>query len=102
MTDRRRRAISPKLRRSIIAANGGVCPACGEESKVWEVDHIRPVALDGDNSRDNLVAICPECHLEKTVQDIKRIAKVKRLEAKRLGTKTKRWKRKIGGGTVYE
>ena len=102
MTDRQRRAIPIKLRKEVIDANNGVCPTCGEGSKTWEIDHIRPVALGGDNSRENLVALCEECHLQRTVRDIKEIAKAKRLEAKRLGTKTKRWKRKIGGGTVYE
>ena len=38
-----------------------------------------------------------ECHRSKTTEDVKQIAKVRRLEEKRLGTKRKRWKKKIGG-----
>ena len=43
-----------------------------------------------------------DCHRSKTTEDVKQIAKVKRLEEKRLGTKRKRWKKKIGGKAVYE
>ena len=82
----------------------GVCARCGVEEGPFEVDHMVPVALGGSNDESNLQLLCRMngCHLTKTVQDVKKIAKARRIEAKRLGTATKRWKRKLDGKAVYE
>ena len=98
----KRRAIPAKVREKLIEANAGICPVCGGESEKWEIDHIIPLALDGKDDESNFQAKCPDCHRSKTTEDVKQIAKVRRLEEKRLGTKRKRWKRKIGGRAVYE
>ena len=79
----------------------GVCARCGEEG-AWEVDHMVPVALGGSNDEGNLQLLCARCHFTKTVIDVKNIAKANRIEAKRLGTRKKRWKRKLDGKAVYE
>ena len=98
----KRRAIPAKVREKLIEANAGICPVCGGESEKWEIDHIIPLALGGKDDESNMQAKCPSCHKGKTRDDVKQIAKVRRLEEKRLGTKRKRWKRKIGGKAVYE
>lgn len=97
-----RKAIPSALRRAVIAAADGKCQACGEPTDEWEIDHYYPVALGGTNDLSNLQALCPPCHKLKTKKDVKDIAKSNRIRAKRLGTKPKRWKRKISGKTVYE
>ena len=79
-----------------------VCAKCGDTDGPFEVDHKVPVALGGDNDEGNLWLLCKRCHLVKTATDYKAIAKARRLEAERLGTRKKRWKRKIGGKAVYE
>ena len=98
----KRRAIPAKVREKLIEANAGICPVCGEEADKWEIDHIIPLALGGEDLPGNLESKCYRCHRLKTTGDVKQIAKVRRLEEKRLGTKRKRWKRKIGGKAVYE
>ena len=32
----------------------------------WELDHIKPLFMGGNNERSNLQMICPNCHAYKT------------------------------------
>jgi len=45
-----------------------------------EYDHLIPDALGGEPTLENCVAACILCHAEKTKQDVRQIAKAKRLE----------------------
>ena len=57
------------------------CAKCGMDiSKLARVDydHIKPIALGGDNSLSNFQALCPNCHAEKTQMDRVQIAKAKK------------------------
>jgi 5-methylcytosine-specific restriction endonuclease McrA len=47
-----------------------------------EIDHIIPLELGGDECLNNLQALHPACHREKTKRDMKAIAKMRRLQAK--------------------
>lgn len=98
----KRRPIPSALRRVVIEAAKGRCAACGEPTEAFEVDHYAPVALGGTNDLSNLQALCPPCHKVKTRKDVKDIAKSKRIRAKRLGVRPKRWKRKLSGRAVYQ
>ncbi len=40
-----------------------------------QYDHAVPDALGGDNSLENCLAICVQCHRFKTRNDVKQIAK---------------------------
>lgn len=65
------------------------CEACGLAVKKWHYDHINPDALQIDKSK-KLTAnegqlLCVDCHAEKTGEDVKKIAKAKRQEAKHIG-----------------
>lgn len=42
------------------------CLAKGRIAAVEEVDHIIPLSKGGTNDRDNLQALCKECHEAKT------------------------------------
>lgn len=44
----------------------------------FELDHILPVALGGDNYTSNLQALCLECHRTKSVFDLRKIHNAKR------------------------
>jgi hypothetical protein len=57
------------MQKKIIAANQGwKCYQCGHLlSACWEVDHVLSLMLGGSNDRDNLVALCRECHGKKTI-----------------------------------
>lgn len=56
------------LRRQIVDEQWALCDACGEplEARTAEIDHIVPVAAGGSNARENLHALCPNCHARKT------------------------------------
>lgn len=86
----------------MIAAAKGRCQACGSPTDEWEVDHIVALQFGGGNERSNLRAICEACHSSKSARETRERAKADRIRAQRLGTKPKRWKRKIGGRAVKE
>ena len=50
----------------------GVCQACKKYAPFWskglpylEVHHIKPLAQGGEDTIDNAIALCPNCHREK-------------------------------------
>ena len=67
---------------TIFDEQGGCCRKCRAILFTFEVDHRVPLALGGTNERRNLEALCVPCHRAKTVVDVKRIAKAKRLASK--------------------
>lgn len=50
-----------------------------------QYDHAVPDALGGDNSLENCLAICVQCHRFKTRNDVKQIAKSNRQRDKAVG-----------------
>ena len=79
---------APRLRlsravcESIIARQGYECPECLtliSKFEKYEIDHIVPLALGGDDKFDNLRALHAACHRKvKTPADIKAISKADR------------------------
>lgn len=62
------------------------CDGCGLMVKGgFEIDHIRADGLLGDPTFENSRLLCLPCHKEKTKDDVARIAKAKRVEARHLG-----------------
>ena len=47
----------------------------------YQIDHVIPHSISGDDSRANLVALCPTCHANKTQKECTRIMYYKRLVA---------------------
>ncbi len=45
------------------------CAMCGRINRFLEFDHIIPVALGGSSDVNNVQALCPECHRNKTKVD---------------------------------
>jgi 5-methylcytosine-specific restriction protein A len=78
--------------------------------QVWELDHITPLAISGNNEPENLQIACVHCHKEKTKTDVTSIAKGKRMAEKHYGIKRSsapmpcgrrsRWKKKLNGEVV--
>lgn len=57
-----------KLKKGIIAEKGK-CEICGFSYKpVLQIHHILPISKYGDNSPDNIMCLCPNCH--KTLHTI--------------------------------
>jgi hypothetical protein len=56
--------------------------------KAWDIEHVLPWSLTRDNSDENCMPAHERCHDVKTFsQDIPRIAKAVRLEARHMGFK---------------
>lgn len=69
-------------RQNYLCAGGNRCQK--RHGKVLDLnidncqfDHIKPRALGGSNTMNNMQALCPNCHAEKTKEDLKRIHKKK-------------------------
>ena len=109
-----RRHISTRERVAIFARANGVCHICGVAVKVgdaWEVEHIIPLALGGDDCGDNLAPAHLDCHARKTATDAAATARAKRLEAYHIGadapsrqplpgSRRSPWKKRLDGTVV--
>jgi 5-methylcytosine-specific restriction protein A len=61
-----------KLRKLILSRDKGLCQVClaaGKYRPAKHVDHITAKAFGGLDEPDNLQAICPACHAEKTAAE---------------------------------
>ena len=58
----KRKHIPNSIRRNVLVEAGHRCaiPTC--KATPIEIAHVIPVAKGGDNSQDNLIALCPTCH----------------------------------------
>jgi len=61
---RRKRSVSPALRKKIFMRDRGVCrtPGC-ERTSFLEVHHVVPVSDGGSNDPENLILQCSRCHI---------------------------------------
>ena len=66
-----------KLRETIIKRDYGLCQQCKREGMLnpyrkgqgFAVDHIIPKAVGGTDEPGNLMLICPEHHLQKSLDE---------------------------------
>ena len=79
----KRATMTPARRRAVLMRAGICCehPGCVMAQNL-EIDHIIPLELGGADHDANLQALCYTHHKLKTKQDIKRIAKARRLRKK--------------------
>ncbi len=102
----KRKRLSTARKVALFLSAGGICHLCG--GKIvgkWEVEHVVALAMGGADDESNMRPAHKVCHSPKTSTDLGLIAKVKRLEARRLGiTKPSQWNkkylRKVSGQTV--
>jgi len=53
---------SAKIKKQLIEEKGS-CEICGYSFKpILQLHHILPINKYGNNDRDNLVCVCPNCH----------------------------------------
>lgn len=112
----RRKSLTTRQRLDAVHAGGINCWYCGKPLNMArdeiEIDHIVPLALGGAESARNRRGLHVECHRLKTAEDMRQIAKAKRVAAKHAGTWKEprhvvdgslrsRFKRKLDG-TVIE
>lgn len=60
---KRRLGIAQPIREEVIRRSHGSCAVCGRDTTELQIDHILPVSAGGDDSFDNLQAVCPSCHV---------------------------------------
>lgn len=83
----RRRFSSTALMARLLSFDGK-CAACGCKTggaNGLEWDHIIPLKLGGEDTLENLQPLCKACHKPKTAEDLKHIAKSKRMQQRQAG-----------------
>lgn len=102
-----RKPLTAAKRVRIFDANEGRCHICKYKIQVgqaWEVEHVKPRWLGGDDDEDNMRPAHVECHKDKTADEAPVRAKGTRVRARHLGIKKHRsiraW-RKFNGTAVY-
>lgn len=71
----KRKQLSKKVRFEVFKRDSFTCQYCGAvpPSVILEVDHVIPVASDGDNEIDNLVTSCFDCNRGKGARSLNSI-----------------------------
>ncbi len=90
METTRRRSMSPQRRLRIFEAHSGKCHLCSREivaGEAWDVEHVRALALGGEDADANCAPAHRKCHVDKG--DGQRIAHAKRQKASSLGIRAK-------------
>lgn len=67
-----RKPITKKLRFEIFKRDSFKCQYCGRSAPdvILEIDHIQPVAKDGDNDITNLITSCKDCNSGKRDREL--------------------------------
>ena len=61
------RSVSETKKKFVAANQNWRCGHCNDQLTAWfEVDHIQRLENGGSNHIDNLIALCRNCHGEKT------------------------------------
>ena len=94
----------PRRKSVVVAARreGVQCAACGATGEPLQVDHILALARGGEDELSNTQLLCSPCHKRKTREDVRAIAKTKRIRKKHFGEGKPRRRKKISGEVVYE
>ena len=70
-TTRSRTSLTEAKKKIIASKQSWMCNSCTRMlPPTYEIDHILPVALGGNNGSKNLQALCKACHSLKTQQDL--------------------------------
>ncbi|CAN7304835.1 HNH endonuclease [Phenylobacterium sp. LjRoot164] len=75
-----RKGFTKAQRRGVWTAYDGCCAGCDEPLVPgWAIDHRIPLELGGLHEPSNWQALCTDCHKGKTREDIRQIAKARRI-----------------------
>lgn len=86
----KRRRLTGKARLALLTAHNSRCHICGgaiEPGQRWEVEHVIPLAMGGDDEPGNMRPAHSKCHQAKTAKNIADIAKAKRTQIAHRGAK---------------
>lgn len=74
-----RKQWSNTVRRILAKKQHYICPHCFTElPSTWELDHIIPLHVGGEDVIGNLQILCPTCHRKKTQREMLRYYEIKR------------------------
>lgn len=69
-SNKNKRSVSDSKKKYIASNQEWNCGNCGNKlTYTFEIDHKIPLYSGGDNSVSNLIALCRECHGQKTIKD---------------------------------
>lgn len=84
----KRKGITKKTRFEVFKRDKFTCQYCGAKAPevVLQIDHIKPVALGGDNDILNLVTSCDSCNQGKGARELTddSVVRVKQAQAEKL------------------
>ena len=87
----KRKTRNAKERARLFKLFAGKCYLCDGAidgtKEAWEIEHVIPIAMGGDDEDSNLQLAHAKCHKSKTATDIPQIARAKRREAKHTGAR---------------
>ena len=65
-----KRSVSETKKKWVASQQNWHCKSCQNQLNAWfEVDHVIKLEHGGSNNVENLVALCRECHGEKTAKE---------------------------------
>ena len=65
----RRRQLTNAERQTVVARQNNACHVCGSLSEKYELDHAVQLCDGGGDDIDNLRALCPTCHADKSERE---------------------------------
>jgi hypothetical protein len=65
----KRKVITDDMKKTICSRQENTCNHCKKVLKEIQYDHIQPVSGGGLTTLENLQALCPECHREKSADE---------------------------------
>lgn len=77
-----------RVRLRVFETHGGRCHLTGRKiqpGEPWELEHVKPLHLGGENRESNLAPALVQAHREKSARELTAKAKADRIRAKHLG-----------------
>ena len=66
-----RRRVTERVKKLVAAEQLWKCARCSDVlTSAYQVDHVTPLWQGGSNNRDNLAALCANCHAIKTQTEL--------------------------------
>ena len=88
-----RRSWTIRRKLAVFEVHSGKCHICGLRidgtKEAWELEHLVPIAMGGEDDETNVAPAHVKCHKGKTKTDVAQIAKANRVRAKHNGAKKK-------------
>lgn len=100
----KRGSLSRTRKLKIWEREHGKCMVCSVKLMTGRFifEHIRPLALGGEDTDENIKLTCLACASEKTKDDMARINKAKRQKASHLGMKQSKTPMPFGRGSKFK